>query len=116
MAKFIAYNVKVQAELSTGHIITCTTALKANGYYREWHESAPCEWMYGWTESESYIDEDTIEPIYADEFESDLDYMNGAKITNILQILEEPDWDVQDGWEDYDSDADYDAWAESQIA
>lgn len=116
MAEFIANDVKIQAELSTGHIVTCTTSLKAEGAYREWYEPAPCEWMYGHTESEADIDENTIEVLYPDEFEADIEYMSGSKITKVLQLLEEPEWEVQEGWNDYDSDRDYDTWKDRQIA
>ena len=100
MAEFRANDVKIQAELSTGHIITCITDLKAYGSYVEWHETGPCEWMYGWTESDYDIDEATIEPLYADEFDSNIDYKPGATIAKIIQILENPEWEVQDGWQD----------------
>lgn len=100
MAHFTAKNVKVLAELSTGHIITCKTYLKADGDYREWHESAPCEWMYGWTESEIDINESSIEVLYPDEFEEEKGFFPGATITKIIKVLKEPDWEVQDGWRD----------------
>lgn len=115
MANFIGEG-KIQAELSTGHIITCTTHLKAEGYYHEWYEPAPYEWMYGRTESEADIDESTIEPLYPDEFEEENGFFPGATITKIIKVLEEPEWEVQEGWNDYDSDRDYDTWKDRQIA
>lgn len=112
MAEFHSNITKVQAELTNGLVIECETALKASGDYREWFEPAPVEWMYGWTESEQEIDDDSIEPLYAEEFETDLKIPESVKIKQIIKVLEIPDWEVQEGWDEYGKDAAYDDWHE----
>lgn len=115
MATFTGFG-KVQAKLSNGLIIECETALIAEGDYREWYEPAPVEYMYGWTESEQEIEEDSIEARYPDEFECDEDIPDNVKIDEVIKVLEDIDWEVEDGWDEPDADAAYDAWRESQIA
>lgn len=115
MASFTGYG-KVQAELTNGQIIECETSLCASGDYREWYEPAPCEWMYGWTESEQDIDEDSIEAHYPDEFECETEYPAEVKIQRIIKVLEDIDWEVEDGWDEPDPDAAYDAWRDDQVA
>lgn len=112
MAEFHSNFVKVQAELSDGQTIECETQLKASGDYKEWYEPAPVEYMHGWTESEQDIDEDSIEPLYADEFDTELEIPESVKIERIIKVLEEPDWEVQEGWNEPDEDAAYDEWYE----
>ena len=104
---------KILAGLSNGHIIECRTFLKAYGNYREWYEPAPVEWMYGWTESDQEIDQETIEVLYPDEFDTDFDIPEGILINSIIEILEDIDWEVQEGWED-DYEPDWDAIAKEQ--
>lgn len=104
---------RVLAELSNGQIVQCMTALQANGDYREWYEPAPCEWMYGWTESEQDIDQETITALYPEEFETDEEIPENATISTIIEVLDEVDWEVQEGWEE-DYAPDYDAMAKEQ--
>lgn len=87
---------KVLAELSNGDIIECFTYLTATGNYASWFEPAPVEWMYGWTEVEFDIDENSIEPMYPDEFDTDAEYPAGIKIVKIINILSDVDWEVEE--------------------
>lgn len=104
---------RVLAELSNGQIVQCKTALHAYGDYREWYEPAPVEWMYGWTESEQEIDQETITALYPNEFETDTQVPENATISTIIEVLEAVDWEVQDGWEN-DYEPDWDAIAKEQ--
>lgn len=87
---------RVLAEITGGDLIECETLLTAQGEYARWFEPAPVEWMYGWTEVEFDIDEDTIEPMFPDEFEADTEYPVGIKIVKIINILSDVDWDVEE--------------------
>lgn len=114
MAQFHSSNCpKVLAELSNGQIIQCKTALQASGDYQEWYEPAPVEWMYGWTESEQEIDQETITALYPGEFETDYNIPENITISKIIEVLEPTDWEVQEGWEQ-DYEPDWDAIAKEQ--
>lgn len=114
MATFTSTNTPtILAELTDGQVIVCKTELQAEGNYREWYEPAPCEWMYGWTESEQDIDQETITALYPDEFETVEQIPENVTISTIIEVLDEVDWDVQDGWEE-DYAPDYDAMAKEQ--
>lgn len=115
MADFKGYG-KVQAELTNGEIIECETSLIASGDYREWFEPAPVEWMYGWTESDYEIDDGSIKAEHPDEFESEKEYPENIKIKSIVKVIDDIDWEVQDGWDEPDEDAAYETWREENIA
>lgn len=104
MAEFHASKTKVQAQLTNGLIIECETELKASGDYKSWFEAAPLEHIYGWRVSERKIDDSTIEPLYADEFNTNLYIHESLKIKSIIKVLEEPVWEVQAPRDEFDED------------
>jgi hypothetical protein len=94
---------KVQAELSNGEIIECETSLLAFGYYDEqWNQITEIggEW-----EVDQRVDEETVIAQYPDEFECDVEYKEDVIIKNILKLIDDIEWEVQDGWNEPDEDA-----------
>ena len=95
MAKFLAKDVVVKAKLSNGNTIKCTTWLIADGWYYESQEGFE---YYTWFESHFDVYDETARPFDPEYFETDI--KTDAQIIEILQILSDPYWEVQDGWED----------------
>ena len=82
------------AELENGEQIKCKASLKAKGEYIEWFEPAPVEWMYGWTESEYEIDEDTIEIVYPEEFVLENGEDGEGKLVKFIKDID-IEWEVE---------------------
>lgn len=96
MAEFYSSNmIKIKAKLSNSQIVECKAFLKAYGYYNEWWSTPPSEWTYSYREFEQYIDESSIDILYPEI------KFNGTilKIIEIIDILEDIHWVVQEGWE-----------------
>ena len=97
-------NVKVNVTLSNNNILDVVTRLTCEGTYREWTEDMHPDGIgYYMTFVEiDDIDEDTIEPLYNDEFEpydeNDENLIQDAYITSINKIYDENDicWEVDE--------------------
>lgn len=104
---------KIYALLSNGLKEEISTLLKCEGEYKEWTEDMHPDGIgYYQTFCESWQDPESIQVLYPDEFElaqepEHPEKYEGVTITKILNIIEDPDWEVQDGWEaDYEPDLD----------
>jgi len=100
-ANYIAKDVHVLATLSTGDIIDTTTDLICEGEFDQ-------EWVnYGEGMSDLEYDvelyEDTIQPLYPDEFEFDENFPPNTEIVEITKIISSPDWEIDENsiWDNY---------------
>ena len=107
IAKFTANNVKIEARLSSGEIVEIYTSLTTSGHYKSWWEY-PCEPQHGSVQySEQDIDENDIEPLYADEWEfvdenkkqyqdENPEAFENIKVVEVIRLLDSPDWEVDE--------------------
>lgn len=112
-ADFYTNRTKVLAKLSTGEEIECYTALIAQGLYSNWWE-CPCEPQHGKVNYvETDIFEETISPMYNDEWEfvdenkqqyleENIDAFEDVRIVDIIKTLEFPEWEVDEDSIDYE--------------
>lgn len=107
VARFTANNVKVEARLSNDEVVEVYTSLQTSGDYMGWWEY-PADPQYG---KENFVDvninENNIEPLYADEWEfvdagkkayqdENPDAFDGVRIVEIIKVIDAVDWQVDE--------------------
>lgn len=107
LAKFIANNVKAEVKLSSGEVVEATLSLEADGNYKSWWEY-PTEPQYGQEQFVEYdVDEDTVRPLYDEEWEfcdenkkeyceENIEAFKDVKVIEIIKLLDIPDWEVDE--------------------